>query len=72
MCAHMHREWPLSVPVEGTVVPSPISKCINHPSSGFNPHTADPASPCIVIRGRSISPQSYSPAKKLKMQKTHL
>lgn len=50
----------------------PISTCINHAPSGFNPHTADPASHCIVIRGRSISPQSYSPAKSLKMQKTHL
>jgi len=53
-------------------VTSPISICINHAPSGFNPHTADPASHCIVIRGRSISPQSYSPAKSLKMQKTHL
>lgn len=48
-----------------------ISKNINHPPSGFNPHTPDPASECIVIRGRSISAQSYSPAKNLKMWKPH-
>lgn len=48
-----------------------ISKNINHPPSGFNPHATDPASECIVIRGRSISAQSYSPAKNLKMWKPH-
>lgn len=48
-----------------------ISKNINHPPSGFNPHAPDPASECIVIRGRSISAQSYSPAKNLKMGKPH-
>lgn len=48
-----------------------ISKNINHPPSGFNPHAPDPASECIVIRGRSISAQSYSPAKNLKMWKPH-
>lgn len=49
-----------------------ISKNINHPPSGFNPHTPDPASECIVIRGRSISAQSYSPAKKPENVKTTL
>lgn len=29
-----------------------ISKSINHPPSGFNPYAPDPASECIVIRGR--------------------
>lgn len=48
-----------------------ISKSINHPPSGFNPYAPDPASECIVIRGRSISAQSYSPAKTLKMWKPH-
>lgn len=48
-----------------------ISNNINHPPSGFNPHAPDPASECIVIRGRSISAQSYSPAKNLKMWKPH-
>lgn len=48
-----------------------ISKNINHPPSGFNPHAPDPASECTVIRGRSISAQSYSPAKNLKMWKPH-
>lgn len=48
-----------------------ISKNINHPPSGFNPHAPDPASECIVIRGRSISAQSFSPAKNLKMWKPH-
>ena len=48
-----------------------ISKNINHPPSGFNPHAPDPASECIVIRGRSVSAQSYSPAKNLKMWKPH-
>lgn len=48
-----------------------ISKSINHPSSGFNPHAPDPASECIVIRGKSISVQSYSSAKNLKMWKPH-
>lgn len=29
-----------------------ISQSINHPPSGFNPYAPDPASECIVIRGR--------------------
>jgi len=73
MSMHMRgKKKCLAVSEEGTTVTSPISIRINHAPSGFNPHTADPASHCIVIRGRSISPQSYSPAKSLKMQKTHL
>lgn len=49
-----------------------ISKNINHPPSGFNPHAPDPAFEYIVIRGRNISAQSYSPAKKLENVKTIL
>lgn len=49
-----------------------ISKNINHPPSGFNPHSPDPAFECIVIRGRNISAQYYSPAKKLENVKTTL
>lgn len=57
--------------MEEAAMSTSISKNINHPPSGFNPHTPDPASECIVIRGRSISAQSYSPAKNLKMWKPH-
>lgn len=47
-----------------------ISKNINHPPSGFNLPTPDPASECIVIRGRSISAHSYSLAKIFENVKT--
>lgn len=59
------------IETEEAAMSTSISKNINHPPSGFNPHAPDPASECIVIRGRSISAQSYSPAKTLKMWKPH-
>lgn len=38
--------------MEEAAMSTSISKSINHPPSGFNPYAPDPASECIVIRGR--------------------